>query len=109
MDRRAFREIFAVWPCQIAPLKMIIVPRSPQAKTSPGYFSRASESRSHGRWAQLCDVGTKRVAPFSSRNESIMRMNPTKGASSEPRGKSACSCSEDALGLRVLAKHELSL
>jgi hypothetical protein len=72
-------------------LDSIIVPRSPQPKTSPGYFARASGNRSHGRSVQLCDVGTKRVAPFSTRNESTMRMNPSNGTSSEPRAKPACS------------------
>src|SRR6266436_2519831 len=109
MDRRESGVTLAVCPCQIAPLKMIIVPRSPQPKTSPEYFARASDNRSHGRWVQLCDVGTKRVAPLSSRNESIMRMDPSKGASSEPRAKSACSSCGGVPPLRVLAKNELSL
>ena len=42
-------------------------------------------------------------------NESIMRMNPSKGASSEARAKSACSSCAGVPPLRVLAKNELSL
>ena len=69
-ERRGLSVRFAPCPCHVVPSNMSIEPAQPQA-------SHATASAA-GR-GPLCEPAMNRVAPFSTRNSSTMKMKPTSG------------------------------
>jgi hypothetical protein len=109
IDRRGPRVVFAVWPCHAEPLKMSSEPASPHANTWPSCSARRSEVDSSGLPDHWCEPGTKRVAPLSGRNSSIIRMKPRSGQSAESLRTSTCSSWAGVHGRNVRARSELNL